>query len=199
MVSFPQVSLSGTLQDTNYAVTILYSRRYNPVIWYTATFNTVITYIARYKSYFFYVLSSSHPLTTSMEQSFFREVNGVSARQDFSRILWNSKIYYRIHKSPPSVLVLSQISPVHAPPSHFLKIYMYTKLPSMPGSSKLFFLQFSPSERCIRLFCPRACYILYPPTSSWFVHPNNIWWGVAIDNEALRYVVFSTHLVPRPT
>ena len=58
------------------------------------------------------------------------------------------KVHYRNHKSPPPVPVLSQINPVHASASHYLKIYFNINLPSTPMSFK-WVISFTPLTKTL--------------------------------------------------
>ena len=135
-------------------------------------------------------------LTYSMEHSPSWEANRFSASQEIPCILWNPKVHHHIHKSPPHASILSQLDPVHAPTSQFLKIHVNNILPFfyfvqriwMHGTSaKIIILPFTPefSKWSISLWFPkqnpntpllspiRATWPPPPSHSSRFHHPKN--------------------------
>ena len=70
-----------------------------------------------------------------MEQSPFWEANRSSPTQEIPRILWNTKVHYRIHNSRH--LSLSSVRSIqYMPPSHFSKINSNIIPPSTAVSSK---------------------------------------------------------------
>jgi len=127
-------------------------------------------------------------LTYCIQHSPSWEANRFPASQEISRILWNPKVRYRIHKRPPPVLILSQLDPVHIPKSHFLKIHhvpfsLHNSYRNVnPGPTKLIlqwgFVNTSPKPKAggpPPVGCPRL-YVQYiggyPPYWRPFLRPQ---------------------------
>ena len=132
-----------------------------------------------------------------MEKTPSWEVNRSSNSQEFPRILWKPDVHYLNHKSPPPVLILSQIHPVHTPMSQFWEVNFYITLPSTPGLPSGLFPSgfptknlYAPLLSAICVTCPAHLFLLYLVTQNYLLRST--------EHKTLRYVVFSTpfYLIP---
>jgi hypothetical protein len=57
--------------------------------------------------------------------------------QETPRLIWKTKVHYRVHKTPPLVCILNQINRLNTPPPpRFSKIHSNITLVRMLRSSK---------------------------------------------------------------
>jgi hypothetical protein len=92
-----------------------------------------------------------------MELSPFWETANCAATQELPSILWNRKIHYRVHNSPPLVPKLNQINPIHIILSYLSKIHfniIHTPTSSYSQWSLLAF----PSISYMHSSSPNSCY-----------------------------------------
>jgi len=88
-------------------------------------------------------------------------LNSNSASQEIPCLLWNPKVHYRVHNSPPLVPILTYLHPVHIFRPYFPKTRSNIIFPLRPGLLRGLFRFFNQNTVCIsHLF--RSCYVPRP-------------------------------------
>ena len=116
-------------------------------------------------------------LLTPYSTVLLEKLTGSQLVKKFPAFYGTPKVRYRIHKYRLPVPILSQIDPVHALTSHFLKIHLNIILQSTSRSSKWSLsLRFPDQNTVYNSALPRTCYIPRPCHYSRFDNPNNHYW-----------------------
>ena len=76
-----------------------------------------------------------------MEQTPSCEASRFSDSQEIPLILWNPQVHNCIHKCSPPVPNLSQLNPVHAPPTRFLNLHFKFSTLHLPRINEIRNLQ----------------------------------------------------------
>jgi hypothetical protein len=100
--------------------------------------------------------------------------------------LWNPKVHYRVHTSPPLDPVPIQLNPVCPIDPCLPKVHLNVILPPTPRSSQWSLAFAPPNQNPINTSpLPCACHMSRPPHPPWFNHRNNIRWII----QAVKYII----------
>jgi hypothetical protein len=118
-----------------------------------------------------------------MELSPSSEVANCATTEEIHSILWNAKVHYRVHKSPPLVPILSQINQINTIPSYLSKIYFNTVYSPTSWSSQwsLYLLAF-PTISYMHSYSPHSCYMPYQSHTPLLHYSNFTWRTVQVMN-----------------
>jgi hypothetical protein len=87
------------------------------------------------------------------------ETNSLSASQEIPYLLWNPKVYYRLHKIPPLIPILSQMNLAHTFPPYF---HQRLGLPSgLVSSDFLIKIFYAFLTSPMRIPCPAHIILLF--------------------------------------
>jgi hypothetical protein len=100
-----------------------------------------------------------------MELSTSWEAANCAATQELRSILWNPKVHYRVHMSPPLVPILNHINSIHTIPSYLRSILILSTHLRLGLPSGLFWLSHQ-YPICIPLL-PYLCYMPCPSNPAW--------------------------------
>lgn len=89
-----------------------------------------------------------------------------SVTQEFPNILWNHKVHYRLHKSPPQVSILSQMNPALTTPFYLTNTLILSYDVHLGVPSGHFWPYFLRSFIHFRIRpCP-GFFVTFPPLST---------------------------------
>jgi hypothetical protein len=120
-------------------------------------------------------------LTYTLVQEIIWKANCHSACQKILLPLWNPKVHYRVHKSPPMDPILSQPNPVRPIDPYLPKYHLNIILLPTPRCSQRSLTFRPPNQNPVNTSpLPHACHTSRPPHPPWFNHPNIIRWRIQV-------------------